>query len=496
MPVRVRFAPSPTGHLHVGNVRTALYNWLFARQRGGTFVLRIEDTDAVRSEKRFEDQLMDDLRWLGLVWDEGVEVGGAYGPYRQTERFSLYQQYADRLLREGKAYRCFCTVEELEQERERQLTAQQQPHYSGKCRAVPPEQARRRIEAGEEATLRLRVRDGMVGFDDVVFGRVDVDCSEIGDFILLRSDRSAQYNFACVIDDAGMQISHVIRGEGHLSNTHRQVLLYEALDLPLPVFAHLSTILGSDGSKLSKRHGATSIDEFRRQGYLSSALVNYLAMLGWAPQDGAEILSVPDLVRAFDLDRVNRSPATFDMEKLNWVNRNHLKQVPPDRLGELAVTFLQQPGFLPDNPGTEIQAWAGEVAGLLLNHLEKLDDLPREAAIVFSFAPGEELERPDVQEALAVPGARDVIAAFARHVATLGQLDYETYRQIVTTVKQETGQKGKNLFHPIRIAITARASGPELDKLIPVLERGCKLELPVAVLGVKERVKRVQELLG
>ncbi len=496
MPVRVRFAPSPTGHLHVGNVRTALYNWLFARQRGGTFILRIEDTDAERSERRFEEQLMDDLRWLGLDWDEGVEAGGEYGPYRQTERFGLYQQHADRLLEEGKAYFCFCSVEELERERERQLSLQQQPHYSGKCRAVPPAEARRRVEAGEEATLRLLVRDGTVGFDDLVFGRVEVDCSVIGDFILLRSDRSAQYNFACVIDDAGMQITHVIRGEGHISNTHRQVLLYEALGLPLPVFAHLSTILGSDGSKLSKRHGATSIDEFRRQGYLPTALVNYLALLGWAPQEGAEILPVPDLVRSFDLERVNRSPATFDIEKLNWVNRSHLKQVPPDRLANLAVPFLRECGLLPDDPSPEVIAWTGDVAGCVLNHLEKLDQLPQEAAIVFSFSPEEDLQRPEVQEALGEPGARQVIAAFARLVAGASPLDYEAYKQIVMTVKQETGQKGKNLFHPIRVAITGRSSGPELDKLIPVLERGCKLALPVRVLGVRERVQRVQELLG
>ncbi|HEV8132347.1 MAG TPA: glutamate--tRNA ligase, partial [Acidobacteriota bacterium] len=256
--IRVRFAPSPTGFLHVGNVRTALYNWLFARRNQGTFILRIEDTDAERSAREYENQLIGDLRWLQLDWEEGPDQGGPSGPYRQTERFDLYQRTAQKLLDEQKAYYCFCTPEELEKEREMQLAGGGQPRYSGKCRNIDPEEAQGRRHKGEPAAVRLKVRSGRVGFQDLVFDHIDVDCAVIGDPILLRSNGSPNYNFAVVVDDALMKISHVIRGDGHLSNTHRQILIYEALGWEIPKFAHLSTILGSDGAKLSKRHGATS----------------------------------------------------------------------------------------------------------------------------------------------------------------------------------------------------------------------------------------------
>ena len=413
MSVRVRFAPSPTGHLHVGNVRTALYNWLFARQKSGAFILRIEDTDLDRSEKRYEEQLMEDLRWLGLAWDEGVDVGGGHGPYRQTDRSDLYTRYADQLLSSGKAYYCFCSVEDLERDRQAQLAAGLPPHYKGTCRSIPAEEAKGRRAAGEEATLRLRIRDGVVGFDDLVFGPLQVDCEVIGDFILLRSDGSAQYNFACVVDDALMEISHVIRGEGHISNTYRQILLYEALGLPMPRFAHLSTILGKDGAKLSKRHGATSIDEFRKQGYLPEALVNYLTLLGWASEkDGQEILAPEELIQQFSLERVNRSPAVFDPDKLNWINRNHLKKADRTRLADLALPYLGQAGLVPDESGAEMDQWAVDCVEFLMTHVDKLEDLPAQFEHAFSFDPEDGLASPEVQEILSQPGARQVIVAF------------------------------------------------------------------------------------
>lgn len=495
MTVRVRFAPSPTGYLHVGNVRTALYNWLFARQKNGAFILRIEDTDVERSEKQYEEQLMEDLRWLGMSWEESVDVGGA-GPYRQSDRLHLYQQYADRLWKEGKAYYCFCSPEELESERQKQLAAGEQPRYSGKCRRLAPEESARRVQAGEKAALRLKVREGTVGFDDIVFGPIQVDCSTIGDFILLRSDQTAQYNFACVVDDASMRITHIIRGEGHISNTHRQILLYEALDLGIPHFAHLSTILGRDGAKLSKRHGATSIDEFRRQGYLPEALVNYLALLGWAPrEEGREILKPQELIQEFDLTRVNRSPAIFDLDKLNWVNRSHLKNVERSRLIRLALPYFQARGLLPADPSEEVQAWFGQVTEAVLNYLDKLEDVAREAQIVLGFDAEKELSEPGAQEVLSHNGARQVIRVFAEKIRRYDFVDFEAYKQAVNETKAETGQKGKNLFHPIRVALTARSSGPELEKLIPIFEQGSQLDLPVKVLGVKERVAIVASQL-
>jgi nondiscriminating glutamyl-tRNA synthetase len=496
MSVRVRFAPSPTGHLHVGNVRTALYNWLFARQKGGTFILRIEDTDMERSDKRYEQQLMEDLSWLGLVWDEGVDAGGSYGPYRQTDRFPLYRKYAQRLLDQGLAYYCFCTVEELEREREAQLDAGLQPHYQGRCRVVPPDQAKARLENGESATLRLRVRGGAVEFNDLVFGPLRVDCEVIGDFILLRSDGSAQYNFACVIDDASMQISHVIRGEGHISNTYRQILLYEALTSPPPRFAHLSTIMGKDGAKLSKRHGATSIDEFRRAGYLPEALDNYLTLLGWSPQqDRPEILSLEELVRDFELERVNRSPAIFDLDKLNWVNRSHLKKLDRERLLALILPYWREGGLLPEKPSDSMLSWAVDFSEFMLGHVDKLSDLPEAVRAALHFDPEAGLRTDEVREVLANPGAKAVIGALADHFRPLDSIDSDAYREAAAEVKTKTGQKGKNLFHPIRIAVTAKASGPELERLIPLLERGSRLELPVEVLSARSRVERVRELI-
>ncbi len=491
MPVRVRFAPSPTGHLHVGNVRTALYNWLFARQQNGVFILRVEDTDLARSEKRFEEQLLEDLRWLGLDWDEGVGAGGDHGPYRQTDRFPIYREQARRLLEAGQAYRCFCSAEELEAQRERQLAAGGQPRYSGKCRSLGPDEAAARSAAGQPSTIRLKVRQGKVGFDDLVFGPVEVDCDVIGDFILLRSDGSAQYNFAVVVDDVSMEISHVIRGEGHLSNTHRQILLYEALRREPPRFAHLSTILGMDGQKLSKRHGATSIDEFRRQGYLPESMLNYLALLGWAPkEEGREILSVAELVAEFDLGRVNRHPAVFDPDKLKWVSRSHLRQTPPARLVEMAIPYLRDQGWVPEQPSEEVRRWLEGVLDAVLNYLDKMEDVSEHARLIFDFQPERDLEAPETVAALSHDGAREVVAAFVEAIQGR-DLAAGGFREAVQQVKTATGRKGKDLFHPIRVALTARVSGPELDKLVPIFEQGKGLGLPRGVAGAEERAKAV-----
>ena len=449
-----------------------------------------------RSEKRYEEQLIEDLKWLGFRWDEGADVGGNYGPYRQSKRIELYGHHAQKLLREEKAYYCFCSPEELEQEREKQLAAGGQPKYSGKCEVMSHQKAEQRLARGEKAALRLRVREGAVTFEDIVFGPIQVECSEIGDFVVLRSDGSAPYNFAAVVDDVLMKVTHVIRGEGHISNTPRQILVYEALGFDPPQFAHLSTILGKDGGKLSKRHGAASIGEFRRQGYLPGALVNYLALLGWAPQeDGKEILTEEQLVAEFDLFRVHRSPAVFDLEKLNWVNRSYLKKAERTPLIELAVPYLQTLKRVPPELSPDIREWIGDVVEAALNYLDKLEDLERETRLIFRFNPEKDLSEPEVQQILAQDGAHEVIRALTRRIEEYDFLDFETYRQVVNQVKEETGQKGKNLFRPIRLALTARASGPELEKLVPIFERGSRLELPVKILGAKERAKAVMDWL-
>src|SRR5690348_5078385 len=308
--IRVRFAPSPTGHLHVGNARTALFNWLFARKRGGTMVLRIEDTDVQRSEARFEDQLIADLKWLGLDWDEGPDLGGPYASYRQSQRLEIYRELADRLIAEGKAYLCFCSEADLQRERDRAQAEHRQPIYSGKCRAIDMAEAGNRRASGESCAIRLRIPEHPIRFHDIVHGAVEFSNEVVSDPIILRSNGMPVYNYVVVIDDALMKITHVIRGDDHLSNTPKQVALYEALGWPVPEFAHLSTILGSDRERLSKRHGATSIANFRDMGVLAEALVNYLALLGWAPPGGTrEIFSLQELVKEFSLERITPSPA-------------------------------------------------------------------------------------------------------------------------------------------------------------------------------------------
>ncbi len=498
MSIRVRFAPSPTGFLHVGNVRTALFNWLLARKLGGQFILRIEDTDAERSEARFEDQLLEDLRWLGLEWDEGFRIGGDYGPYRQTERTHLYQQKVDELLNGGRAYHCFCTQEQLEQDRMEQHEKQAPVRYVGRCASLSREEAESRLRRGEPATVRLKVRPGSVTFKDEVFGRIEVDTSTIGDFILLRSDGSAQYNLACVIDDASMEISHVIRGEGHLSNTPRQVLLYESLGWPAPNFAHLSTILGPDGSKLSKRHGATSIPEFRREGYLPEALLNYLSLLGWSPPEGmSEILTASEVVQAFDLSRVQLSPAVFDQDKLKWVNRSHLKTLDPSRLVELSRPYVAGAGYLPPLESPANQAWLESLTSLLLNYIDTLGDISTEASAMLSFDPSSSFGDPEVASIIDDPASLHVISALDQLLNQVGTepLTWESYRDVALKVKEQTHVKGKALFHPLRVSITGKASGPELDRLVPLIEAGSQLGTPQPIPGIRERVSEFHRLL-
>ncbi|HEX6216042.1 MAG TPA: glutamate--tRNA ligase, partial [Vicinamibacterales bacterium] len=356
--MRVRFAPSPTGHLHVGNARTALFNWLLARGQNGTFILRIEDTDLERSTRESEQAILDDLRWMGLQWDEGVDVGGPYGAYRQTERMQSYVDHADRLIRQGQGYYCFCSPETLEAHRKAQLAAGLPPKYAGTCRNIPADEAARRKANGEKPVVRLKVPEGRnVTFNDVVRGEVTFHTDVIGDPVLVRSDGIPAYNFAVVIDDALMKVTHVIRGEDHISNTPRQILLYEAFGYAPPVFAHLSLVMGPDHAPLSKRHGATSVKEFRDKGYLPEALVNYLALIGWSPGQNEELLPAEELARRFRLENVAHSAGVFDEDKLAWANRHYLKLCAPDRLATLAEPYLRARGFITGDLSVESRAW-------------------------------------------------------------------------------------------------------------------------------------------
>lgn len=506
-PTRVRFAPSPTGLLHVGNARTALYNWLFARHTGGQFLLRIEDTDLERSEERHEAQLMEDLRWLGLEWDEGPGLtpedrGGPHGPYRQSERLEIYAEHTARLLAEGKAYRCFCTPEELEAERKLAIAEHRPQVYSGKCRSIPPDESARRADAGEGFAVRLRIPPRPLRFHDVVRGEVEFGPETVSDPVLVRSASGVSagvpvYNYVVTIDDALMEITHVIRGDDHISNTPKQVAIYEAFGWRVPEFAHLSTILGSDRERLSKRHGATSIASFREMGILPEALVNYLALLGWGPEGGTrENFTIEELAREFKLERVTPSPAVFDFEKLHWMNRHYLKQrleKDPESLIELAWPYFENAGLMPRRQEADAAAaaWFRKLLALFLPAADRLDELPARAKFLYGFDAGQAKADPENATVLVTDSATRVLVDLRIKVtAHEGSVSAEQFKSWMNQIKSTTGAKGKELFHPVRIAITGSHSGPEFDKLIPLIEEGSQLALPHRIPSVRERVLR------
>ncbi len=496
--MRLRFAPSPTGQLHVGNARTALFNWLLARGSGGTFILRIEDTDVARSTKEAERTAFDDLRWLGLNWDEGPDAGGDHGPYRQSERLHIYRAHAVELMAAGKAYSCFCSEEDLEMERYHALRAGQPPKYGGRCRNIPREDARRRVENGEPAVVRFRVpeEERDISFKDIVRGDVSFSSSVVGDFVLLRSGGVPAYNFAVVIDDALMEITHVIRGEDHISNTPRQLLLYEAFGWRPPQFAHVSMVLGPDHSKLSKRHGATSVSEFREKGYLPEALANYLALIGWSPGENEELLPLAELASRFRIEDVGKSPGVFDPEKLAWANRHYLKAASVDRLLSLALPFLQQAGWVTD-PAAEGVTFLESAVVAASASVDRLDQLPARLRFLFDYSAAQTLENPAIKAE--ADAAVAVIDALAEVLAvTSPMLDRDAFRAVAAEVRKRTGMKGKELFHPIRIALTGEAEGRELDIAIPVLERGAELQAAgiAPIISARARAAEFAQLLA
>ena len=452
-------------------------------------ILRIEDTDVERSEARFESQLLDDLKWLGIDWDEGPDVGGPYAPYRQSDRTGIYKEHGERLLSDGKAYLCFCTTEELEAERQKAIAEHRPQIYSGKCRKLDPAESLKRRAAGEQAAIRLHIPERPIRFHDIVHGAVEFQSEVVSDPIIIRSSGMPVYNYVVVIDDALMKITHVIRGDDHLSNTPKQVALYEALGWPVPEFAHLSTILGPDRERLSKRHGATSVANFRVMGVLPEALVNYMALLGWAPSGGdREVFTPKELVKEFRLERVTPSPAVFDFEKLYWLNRHYIKESSRDRILQLSIPVFQEAGYVSDVAGPAVTEWLGKLLDLLLPSVDRLEQLPERAAFIFNYDPKAALAAADNAEVLNAPKTSAVIEAFAKRVPKDTPLTAEQFKAIVNEVKTETGAKGKELFHPIRIVVTGSHSGPEFDKLIPILGEGSRLELPKHVLNVRERV--------
>lgn len=485
--VRVRFAPSPTGYLHVGNARTALFNWLFARQQDGVFILRIEDTDVERSTAEYDQKLTEDLLWLGLDWDEGPDVGGQYGPYRQSQRLDFYRSHAERLLTEDKAYPCFCSHDELEKERQRALDAGLTPVYSRKCWGVPQEEATGRIASGEKAAIRLRTpEDGIISFFDCVRGTLQFDLSLIGDPILVRSNGLPAYNYAVVVDDFMMAITHVIRGEDHIQNTPRQILTCQALGFEPPEFAHLSMVMGKDNTRLSKRHGATAVDQFDSEGILSPALFNYLALLGWAPPEGREVLTKEELTRLFRLEKVSRSSAIFDYDKLAWINRQHIKTLPSRKKAEYAFPHLKDAGLLPEKMSPGHWVWLEQAVEAFAEKVDRFSQLPSYFSSLFEFSLASMDD--DAKGIMKERCSLEVIRSFSDKIARVKNFNYEAFGHIAKKIKEDTGCKGKNLYHPLRVALTAKTSGLELDKFIPLVEEGAKLTFPKPIKSCAQRV--------
>ena len=473
-------------------MRTAVFNWLLARGHGGTFILRIEDTDVERSTRESEASMLHDLRWLGLDWDEGPDIGGSHGPYRDSERLHLYQSYATELLNAGAAYYCFCSAAQLEADRAAAVAAGLPALYPGTCRRLSTEQSQARIAEGERPAIRFRVPQGRdVAFNDAVRGEVRFSADVIGDPVIVRADGHPAYNFAVVVDDALMEITHVVRGEDHISNTPRQILLYEALGFTPPQFAHLALVMGPDHSPLSKRHGSTSVAEFRAKGYLPEALVNYLALIGWSPGNDDEVLPVQELARRFSLDRVGLSAGVFDEEKLAWVNRHYLKMADPARIAALAVPFFQDAGvsMAPDARGFEFLAGAMAMA---TSSVDRLNQIPPRLALLFHYDASAALAVPGVRDEMRADGARSVVQALAEELQSAPRLDRERFRAVANQVKARTGQKGKALFHPIRIVLTGRPEGPELDLSVPAIDAGADLPPDAGIpkiVGCRERAE-------
>ena len=481
--MRVRFAPSPTGQLHVGNARTALFNWFLAHGKDGTFILRIEDTDAERSTRESEAGILDDLRWLGLDWDEGPDVEGPHGPYRQSERLHLYASYANELLAGGHAYYCFCSAAKLDADRKELLEAGRPPRYTGTCRNIAPDDARARIEAGERPVIRFKVPESIdITFDDLVRGPVTFNTDVIGDFVLVRSDGRPQYNFAVVIDDALMEITHVIRGEDHISNTPRQLLLYQALGFASPNFGHLALVMGPDHTPLSKRHGATSVAEFRARGFLPEALVNYLALIGWAPGGGEELLPLDELARRFAIEDVGHSAGVFDPEKLAWMNRHYMKAAAPARIAAESARYFAARGYFRRRSDEAIE-YLTSLLPMAVGSVDRLEEIADRVRFLFEYDAAASLARDEVAQVLHEPGARDVIEALPAAVdAPL--VDREKFRAMAARLRERTGHKGKALFHPIRVALTGEVGGPELDLAVPAIDRGAALPPQAGVAAI------------
>ena len=482
---RVRFAPSPTGALHVGGARTALYNWLYARHTGGTFVLRIEDTDEVRSTDESLNVILEGLKWMGLDWDEGPSLSkpGPFGPYFQMQRLDQYAPLLKELTEKGLAYPCYCTPEEVEKMREKALLNKRPPKYDGTCRSLSPAQRAAKEKEGRKAVLRFKTpTEGSVDFTDIVRGPVHFDNALLDDFVIAKASGVPTYNCAVVIDDHLMEITHVIRGDDHISNTPRQMLLYKAWGWAPPQFAHISMILGPDGSRLSKRHGAVSVVEYRDAGYLPGAVRNYLALLGWSTEDSQQLFEKDELKDKFTLERCKPSPATFDPAKLLWMNGEYIRKTPVKELVRMAIPFMKKSGLIQRDPSSQESARLETVVELEHEKIKLLADIPH---LVDFLLKDEVIYEPEaVEKVLKKPGASAVVLDLADRFAKLEPFTAQATEKACRDYAVEKGLKTSLVFHPVRVSVSGRTQGPSLFHMLEVLGKDKVLERMKKALGL------------
>jgi glutamyl-tRNA synthetase len=467
--VRVRFAPSPTGFLHIGGARTALYNWLYARQNKGTFVLRIEDTDEARSTDESVGAILESMKWLGLDWDEGPgKENPKYAPYYQMKanEQGIYSKFADKLLVEGKAYKCYCTSEEVEEMRKKAQAEKKTPKYDGRCRCLSKEDGLKQEAEGRKFVIRLKVpQDGKVSFEDIVRGKVEFDNAMLDDFVLVKTSGVPTYNFAVVVDDVRMEISHIIRGDDHLSNTPKQIHIYNALGWKTPVFAHISMILGPDGSRLLKRHGHTSVLEYRNEGYLPEAVINYLALLGWSTEDSQQLFTLSDLTEKFSLERCAKNAAIFDLKKLEWMNGEYLRKIEPSKLGDVFFKWAEATGN-----SDKIAGWDRELAKKIIEmeheKFKLLKEIP--GLIDFFFKDGVEYNPEAVEKTLKAETAKMVLTESALRLKDQAQFDAVALEKFARDLSVEKGIKAGQVFHPLRVAISGKTTGPSLFHMMEI----------------------------
>ena len=465
--VRVRFAPSPTGSLHLGNVRTAIFNWLFARHTGGKFILRIEDTDRERSTPESVNLIQESLKWFGLDWDEGPDVGGDFGPYYQMQRLDKYKKYINILIKKNMVYPCFCTPERLTEMRNQMQKQKLPPRYDGKCKNLSKKEIEGLTSQGIKHVLRFRVpTTGTTEFKDLIHGKISIENPIMDDFIIVKSNDGPTYNFACVVDDIEMKITHVIRGDDHISNTPKQISIYRALGINTPEFAHIPLILGSsDKAKLSKRHGAASPLEYRDMGYLPHALLNFLTLLGWAPGDNRELMNRNEIIENFSIEKINDRNVVFDSQKLDWMNGVYIRKMSMEELVNIALGELKKTGLIKDTKDVDIDK-ISKIVGLIQERLKKFSEIPQ---LINYFFDKPIYEEKAVRKFLKKDGVTQMLQELCKTIEKVEPFDIETLESAVREFIEKKGLKVGKVIHPVRVALTGRAASPPIFDVMQVL---------------------------